>query len=172
MTPQGKENAPPSQASGVTRRDAQLVGDLIEGQTEPAKAVDRNQTIEAPIRVRVGSQGSDEVQLSISPGARPAKRSLHEIPRPLELAGSDLTRLRPATTRLRKGCEFALIDVVRAMRAPDGAQPAVADPDSKSLDVAADLPRGFGQVDHADPVHEGILQVQGDLDMSEWGFSK
>jgi hypothetical protein len=29
----------------MARRDAQLVGDLIEGQTEPAKAVDRNQTI-------------------------------------------------------------------------------------------------------------------------------
>ena len=43
------------------------------------------------------------------------------------------------------------------MRAPDGAQPAVADSDSKSLDVAANAPRSLGQLDHADPVHEGIF---------------
>ena len=58
------------------------------------------------------------------------------------------------------------------MCASDGAQPAVADPDSKSLDVAANAPRSLGQLDHADPAHEDILQVQVDLDMSEWGFSK
>jgi hypothetical protein len=56
--------------------------------------------------------------------------------------------------------------------APDGAQPAVSDTDSKSLDVAANATRSLGQIDHADPLHEDILQVQGDLDMSEWGFGK
>jgi hypothetical protein len=156
----------------MARRDAQLTGDLIEGQTEAAKAVDRNQTIEAPSRARIGPQRGDEVQLSISPGARPSERSLHQIPRPIKLAGGDLRRLRPATTRLKQGCEVALIDVVSTMRAPDSAQPAVADSDSKSLDVAADAPRSLGQLDHADPVHGDILQVQGDLDMSEWGFGK
>jgi hypothetical protein len=45
VTSQRKEHAPLSQAAGMARRDAQLVGNLIEGQTEPAKAVDRNQTI-------------------------------------------------------------------------------------------------------------------------------
>ena len=58
------------------------------------------------------------------------------------------------------------------MRPPDGAQPAVADSDSKSLEVAANAPRSLGQLDQADPVHQDILQVQVDLDMSEWGFSK
>ena len=156
----------------MTRRDAQLIGDLIERQTELAKAVDRNQTIEAPIRVRVGSQRGDEIQLPISPGARPAERSLHQIPRPFEQASGDLPRLRPATTRLRKGCEVVQIDVVGTVCAPDGAQPALADSDSKSLDVAANAPRSLGQLDHSDPLHQDILQVQVDLDMSEWGFSK
>ena len=45
MTSQRKEHAPLSQAAGMARRDAQHVGDLIEGQAEAAKAVDRNQTI-------------------------------------------------------------------------------------------------------------------------------
>jgi hypothetical protein len=45
VTSQCQEHAPPSQAAGMAGRDGQLVGDLIEGQTEPAKAVDRNQTI-------------------------------------------------------------------------------------------------------------------------------
>ena len=58
------------------------------------------------------------------------------------------------------------------MRPTDGAQPAVADPDSKSLDMAANAPRSLGERDQADPVHQDILQVQVDLDMSEWGFSK
>jgi hypothetical protein len=58
------------------------------------------------------------------------------------------------------------------MRAPDGAQPAVTDPDSKGLDVAANASRSLGQLDHADSVHDDILQVQGDLDMSEWGLGK
>ena len=106
------------------------------------------------------------------PGARRAECSLHQIPRAFELASGDHLRLRPATTRLRKGCKVALIDVIRTMGASDRAQPAVADSDSKSLDVAANTPRSLGQLDHADPVHEEILQIQGDLDMSGWGFGK
>ena len=134
--------------------------------------MDGYQAIQAQIGFGVGTQLIDEVQLSISPSERRAERSLYQIPRPFELASGDHARLRPTTTRLRQGSEVALIDVVGTMRAPDGAQPAVAYPDSKSLDVAANAPRSLGQLDPTDPVHEDILQVQGDLDMSEWGFGK
>lgn len=45
VAPQREEHTPFSQATRVSRRDGQLGGDLIERQTEAAKAVDRNQTI-------------------------------------------------------------------------------------------------------------------------------
>ena len=56
------------------------------------------------------------------------------------------------------------------MRAAHGAEPSIANVNAESLDVAAQAPGRIFELHELSLPHCPILQLQGEVDMSEWGY--
>jgi hypothetical protein len=64
----------------VSRRDAQLSGDLVERQSKPVKAMRGHEAVQAPIAVWMRAQLIDERELAITPGPGFGQHAFDERP--------------------------------------------------------------------------------------------
>jgi hypothetical protein len=71
----------------MSRRNAQLAGDLTESQAKPAEALRRRKAIEASVQLWVGVEFIHKGKLAIAPGSSFGQHAFDESPRTLKLLG-------------------------------------------------------------------------------------
>jgi len=120
VPPQGNEHSPPEQPTGVAWGDSELIANVLKGETEPAEAVDRNETVEPYVRGRARSELADKRQFTFRPLFGGTQDGINQLPRTCNLASVEGAPGRPASPRHRKFLEIALCHEVGAVRSTDG----------------------------------------------------
>jgi hypothetical protein len=64
----------------VPRRDAQLCGDLVKGQSKPPKAMRGHEAVQAAVAVWTGVELIDECKLTITPSLSFGQHAFDERP--------------------------------------------------------------------------------------------